>query len=129
MRRDGLSLTAASRKAKTTPETVRRYAGLSIVRKGRRWTAEPGDRLVRKMYVFSGGQKVDVDVRGSRKASELSSYFSALNLYLNTGDDSRLRPFTGKSVAGFEYETDVDVLDEMARRGVPSIESIYQAVA
>ena len=129
MRRSNLSLNAAARKAKTTPETVRRYAGANLTLRNQRWQAVIADRAVRHMYVFSGGQLVNVDVRGSRKASEVSGYFSAVNHYLTTGDDSRLQPFVGKTVAGYEYETDLDAIDEIGRRGELSIESIYRSVA
>ncbi len=81
------------------------------------------------MIVFSAGTIVPVDVRGSRKASELRAYHEAVSKYLDTGDEEPLRRFTGKTVAGAEYETDPDVLDEMARRRQLTIESIYQLVA
>ena len=128
MRREDLSLTAAARKAKTTPATVRRYAGDSLTLRNQRWEAVLADRKIRSMYVNTGGHVVPVKVRGSRKASELSAYHNAVGYYLATGEADRLQPFLGKSVGGLEYETDLDVLDEMARRGQLSIESIYQAV-
>jgi hypothetical protein len=59
----------------------------------------------------------------------LSAYFHAVGHYLDTGDEEPLRAFQGKSVGSFEYETDPDVLDEMARRHQLDIESIYQLVA
>ena len=86
------------------------------------------DRLHRAMYIFSGGEIVPVTVRGSRKASEVSAYHHAVRYYLDTGLTDRLRPFVGKTVDGVEYDTDPDVLDEIARRGQLSIESIYQLV-
>jgi hypothetical protein len=129
MRRDNLSLTAAARKAKTTPATVRRYAGSGLKLRNQRWEAIIGDRLVRPMYVFSGGQMVPIEVRGNRKASEVSAYHNAVSHYLDTGDEGGLRVFLGKTVSSVEYETDPDVLDEMARRHELTIESIYQAMA
>jgi hypothetical protein len=124
-----MSLTKASRRIGTRPETVRRYAGEALDRRGTRWTVTKGDRLYRAMFVNSGGEKVPVDVRGSRKASELSAYHRAVANYLATGEEEPLRAFAGKSVAGVEYETDLDVLDEMARRRQLNIESIYQFVS
>src|ERR1700722_5048552 len=103
MRRGNLSLTAAARKAKTTPATVRLYAGDSLKLRNQRWEAVVSDRLVRPMYVNSGGRIVSVNVRGSRKASEVSAYPSAVRYYLDTGDESRLQPFVGKTVSGYEY--------------------------
>lgn len=124
-----MSMTKAARRAGTTPQAVRRYAGDALERRGSRWSATRGDRLYRPMVVHSGGETVAINVRGSHKAAELSDYHRAVGHYLNTGDEEPLRRFAGKTVAGVEYETDPDVLDEMARRGQLDIESIYQVVA
>jgi hypothetical protein len=130
MRSDpGLSLSRAAANEGTTPRAVHRYAGDALERNGGRWHATHGDRLYRPMVVYSGGAIVDVDVRGSRKASELSAYHSAVRHYLDTGDEEPLKRFQGKSVGGFVYETDPDVLDEMARRRQLDTESIYRLVA
>jgi len=123
-----ISLTKAARRSGTSPRAIRRYAGDALERRGSRWTATEGDRLYRPMYVHSGGETIAVDVRGSYKAAELSDYHRALGHYVNTGDDQPLRAFFGKTVGVYEYETDLDVIDEMARRGQLDIESIYQLV-
>jgi hypothetical protein len=81
------------------------------------------------MVVYSAGVVVDVDVRGSRKASELGAYHAAVAAFLATGDEDVLRPFEGRRVGGYAYETDPSVLEEMARRGQLDMESIYQLVA
>jgi len=124
-----LSLQDAAFRAATSPEAVLWYARPALERRGGRWVVTDADRLYRAMYVNSGGAQVHVDVRGSRKASELSAYHRAVSHYLDTGDNEALRHFVGKSVGGYEYDTDLDVLDEMARRGQLDIESIYQLVA
>jgi hypothetical protein len=123
-----ISLSEAAHQAHTSPKTVRQYASEGLTPRGRIWLATPADRIYRPMVVYSAGEVTAVDVRGSRKASELSEYHQAVSDYLDTGDESGLRPFQGKSVAGVEYETDPDVLDEMARRNQLDIESIYQLV-
>jgi hypothetical protein len=125
----GMTMSDAAFRAGTTTEAVRWHVGEAIERRGGRLVAKSGDHLYRPMVVHSGGEVVLVDVRGSRKASEVGAYHSAVRHYLETGDEEPLRRFAGKTVAGFEYETDPDFLDEMARRGQLSIESIYQAVA
>jgi len=81
------------------------------------------------MVVYSSGAIVDVDVRGSRKASELGAYHATVRYFLATGGESTLRRFDGKRVAGVPYETDPAVLEEMARRGQLDVDSIYQLVA
>ena len=124
-----LSLSAAARQEGTTPDAVRWFVGDAIEKRQGRWRARPADRLYRAMFVFSNGQIVPVDVRGSRKASELARYHQAVRHFLNTGDGTLLTAFEGRSVAGRPYETDLDVLEEMARRHQLDIESIYQVVA
>lgn len=130
MREDrSIGIVEAAGQAGTTPEAVTWYAGEGLERHGGALRAKAGDRLYRPMVVNSDGQMVAVDVRGSRKASEVSAYHRAVRYYLETGDDDSLRQFAGKSVAGVPYETDPDVLEEMARRHQLDVESIYQLVA
>ena len=81
------------------------------------------------MKVHTQGRTTFVTVRGSRKASELSAYHQAVRRFRDTGDDSVLRRFEGKSVAGHPYETDPDVLEELARRGYLTTEHIYRMSA
>jgi len=123
-----ISLDEAARLAGTTPEAVTWHGGEALQRKGGRWRARAGDRIYRPMIVHSEGRTVAVDVRGSRKASEVSVYHRAVAHFLQTGDETVLRRFRGKSVAGHPYETDPGVLEEMARRGQLDVESIYQLV-
>lgn len=130
MREDrALSLNEASKREGISPTTVRRYADTAMERRGNRWRAKSGDRLYRPMVVYSNGSVVDIDVRGSRKASEVSDYYRAVGVFLDTGDERALRRFEGKTVAGVPYETDPSVLEEMARRGQLDMDSIYQLVA
>ncbi len=123
-----ISLSEAARRAGTRPGAVHRYAGDALARRGTQWRVTSRDRIYRPMIIYSNGQVVPVDVRSSRKATEVSDYHRAVGHYLETGDEEPLRAFFGKSVSGFEYETDSDVLDEMGRRGQLDIESIYQLV-
>lgn len=125
----GMDLADAAFRAGTTPESVRWHVGEALDRRGSEWVATGGDRLYRPMIVYSGGAVVPIDVRGSRKASEVSAYHAAVRHYLDTGDEDPLRHFVGKTVAGVEYETDPNFLDEMARRRQLDVESIYQLVA
>jgi hypothetical protein len=129
MREDpGLSLRDAAGLAGTTPEAVAWHAGGALEGRRGRAAATSGDRMYRPMVVYSAGDVVAVDVRGSRKASEVGAYHNAVRHYLDTGDEGPLRRFAGKTVAGVEYEADPDVLDEMARRRQLNVESIYQLV-
>lgn len=110
-------------------DAVRWWASPAVERRRNEWQVTPGDRLYRPMYAYSGGRVEPVDVRGSRVASTVGRYHSAVQRYLHTGDVSALARFAGTKVGGVELETDLDVIDEMARRGQFDFESIYRVVA
>jgi hypothetical protein len=127
MRSEGLSLHQASKRAGTTPAAVLRHAGSALERRGGRYVAKSGDRLLRSMAVLGeDGIEHEVSVRGSRVASLVGEHWSAIGHYLRTGDDSRLRRLRGKRAAGLPLETDPDAIDEWARRGELEIEDIYE---
>lgn len=127
-RRGGLSLADAARREGSSVDSLRWWLGDAVTRSGRGWAPTTSDRLFRPMYVYSAGRAVPVDVRGSRVASVVGAYHAAVRRYLSTGDDSSLAKFAGKRVGGVELETDLDVIDELARRGEFDFESIYRMV-
>lgn len=127
-RREGLDIAEAARRERVSLDAVTYWANDAIQRTGRNWSPTAADRLFRPMYVYSAGQPVSVDVRGSRTSSTIGRYHSAVQHYLNTGDASRLERLKGVAVGGVELETDIDVLDELARRGAFDFESIYRMV-
>ena len=128
-RREGIDLEEASRYAFTTPQSIAYWAPDVVTSTRSGWTIKPADRMYRPMYVYADGRQQAIDVRGSRVASTIGRYHSAIGHYLATGDDSRLQPFTGVTVAGVELETDPDVLDAIARREIFEFESIYRMVS
>jgi hypothetical protein len=88
MRRDGVSLTRAARDARTTPDAVRRYAGSALERKGSRWVAKPGDRLLRRQFttiVGPDGRPVEalVETRSFHRASEIGKHNSDISTFLS----------------------------------------------
>ena len=134
MRRDGLSLSRAAHDAGTTPNVVRKYAGEAIVRDKRgRESATRSDKLLRQMQFLTADGVIALDVKDSRTASRVGAYWSAVRRYIETGDAQLLRQFRGRNVrmAKREYPflTDLDVIDEFARRGELSFESIYAVAA
>jgi hypothetical protein len=128
-RRDGTDLATAAQREGIAVDVVAFWARDVVTRRRGRWHVAASDRLFRPMYVYSAGQVVPVDVRGSLRASTVGRYHAAVQQYLNTGDDSRLRRLAGVTVGGVELETDLDVLDELARRGAFNFESIYRMVS
>jgi hypothetical protein len=129
MRREGTTLGETAKPVGIEPHVVEYYAREGLTGSGAGARARPADRLYRPMHAISGGQVVPVDVRGSRVASLVGEYWNTVRAYLDTGDEEALRRFRGMNVGGFELETDPDVLDEMARRGMFEFDSIYRMVA
>lgn len=127
-RREGIGLSEAARQQGISPQAVAFWSGTTVEHAGGTWRVANADRLYRSMFVYSDGQKMLIDVRGSRVASNVGRYHAAVGHYLNTGDDSRLRRLNGVKVAGVELETDPDVIDQIARRGVIEFDSIYRMV-
>jgi hypothetical protein len=134
MRRDGWSLSEAARQAHTTPAAVRRHAGEALVRSTRgRYLVTAADTHYRRLWFITPDGLVTVDTRDSRAASLVAEFDAAVNFYLATGDGSRVERFRGKVLrAGgkrYPFVTDLDVLDELGRRGEISFESIYASAA
>jgi hypothetical protein len=125
--RAGDSLTAAARRAGTSPRTVKRYAGSDLGKRGRRWRIAR-DRAYRPMRVLTN-TGVEVVGASRRDASTVGRYWSAVGRYLQHGDDSELRKLHGVTVNGHELETDLDVIDELAARGELDFEDIYELAA
>ena len=67
----------------------------------------------------------DLEVVDPRERSRAASHWNEVKRYLGTGDARRLDPFEGQTVAGFELETDPDVIDERESDGDLDIEKIY----
>lgn len=126
MRREGLSVAQAARLEGTTRNTIMRHAGPAIERGGRRVKAKPADRLARTMNVFGPQGLTTVTVRGSRQATVIAEHWNAIRHYVNTGDESKLRRFYSRTVAGIELESDPDVVDQLAAIGALDFEDIYE---
>jgi hypothetical protein len=94
------------------------------------YTVRPADRMLRPMKAIQAGVgPVVVDVRGSRAASRLGSYWNAVDHYRATGDDEPLRHLRGTKVGGVELETDPEVIDYLSAIGQIEFETIYQVSA
>ncbi len=132
--RRGMSLSKAAKREGTTIQTVLRYAGTTVDRTPTgRYSARSFDRMKRPMRVPTESGIVVLDVRDSRKASELARYWNAVHNYLRTGIDAGIRRLQGKGVTVdgefFEYVTDLSVLEILARAGEIQFEDIYEPTA
>lgn len=129
MRRTGLSLTAAAREEHIDPRTVQKYFGeqLRHKSKGKPYKATKADRLRREMLTPTTKGMSPVSVRGSRQASLLGRYLSAVGEFLRTGKAKKLKKFNGKRVGGQRLITDPETLITIAQAGALRLEDIYAA--
>ena len=131
MRTNKASLRKASREFGISPQTVRRLVGAAI-RKQRngRYIARPKDRLLRVLVIPTSGGLREIALRDSRQATLLADYWTAVHIYLQTGDASALQKFQGKRIVDANGKrvrllTDVAALDRLGNAGVLSFETIY----
>ena len=129
--REGHSLKSAAAEYGVDPRTVVKLGGSALSKtKGGRYAAKPSDSLFRPLVVLVHGGRVEVGVRGSRAASELSKRAIAQREFLATGDDTKLRKLRKTKIldaSGREipFLTDEEELARQGDLGALSFESIY----
>jgi hypothetical protein len=126
-RREGIGFNTAARRSGIDPAAARWWLGSAVQGTGDSLRVAGGDRIFRSMFVYSGGQAVNLDVRGSRQASLAARYHRAVAAFLD-GDLTALEPFRGVTIAGIELEADPDVIEDMGRFGEFEFEDIYRQV-
>jgi hypothetical protein len=109
---------------------VRKGASALKKLKSGRYAARPNDHLFRPVIVLSENGPVEVATRDFRQASKAGKHSSAVERYLETGDDSALRRFRGKYIIDARGNriallTDLDELDRLGSAGELSFESLY----
>ncbi|HET6274550.1 MAG TPA: hypothetical protein VFE16_01265 [Candidatus Cybelea sp.] len=134
MRSEKISLAKAAREHAISPKTVRRYAG-SALRKSSRGTynVRASDTILRPLIIPAPGGITEIATRDSRSASIVAEYANAVQVFLQTGDNSELRPFRGEHIIDAEGNripllTDLDELERLGAAGVLSFESLYAKV-
>jgi hypothetical protein len=131
MRTEGVSLRRAARQFEIDPRQVVNLAKSALrKRENGRYAAKPSDRLLRILAVPKAQGVREFATRDSKQASTVGKYWSALQRYLQTGDDSALRNFEGQSVSDESHKkqvliTDLRELDRLGSAGVFSFESLY----
>lgn len=130
--REGKSLTAAARTAKTDPRTLKKYGAEAIRQEDLFYAPTPTDRLRRRMRVLTPKGLKIVDVWSSKTASRVAQHMAAFHHYLKTNDSSRLAPFRGVRfrVRGevLTFVTDLRTLERLAHAGEVSFEDLYENV-
>ena len=120
-----LGLTASAREEHIDPRTVRKYLASELRRsKGRRLVTK-SDRRSRKMLVPTALGTSPIVVRGSKQATQLGKYMSAVAKYLRTGDTEALMVFEGESIGGHALITDPGTLGSLAQAGALQLDEIY----
>ncbi len=122
MRRTGASLTAAAREEHIDPRTVRKYVKGDLRGRGR---PTKSDRRQRDMLIPTTIGNTPVSVRGSKQASQLGRYMSAVGKYLRTGDADGLAEFEGQSIGVHALITDPEILSSLAQAGALTLDEIY----
>jgi hypothetical protein len=129
--REGVSRSKAAAEFSVAPSTIAEL-GKSALRKTKsgRYAAKPSDNLLRVLLVPVHGGRIEVGVRGSRAASELSKRAMAQREFLATGDDTKLRKLQKTKIldaSGHEipFLTDEEELARQGDLGALSFESIY----
>lgn len=129
--RKGASRQKASRRAKTSPRTIQKYAGDVVQARHGHYEATPSDRKVRRMRVPTEQGLMVAELQGSRSASRLSRYWSAVDHFLKYGDQSRLKPFEGKRLRAkgqyVEFITDPHLLSRLGDVGEVRFEDLYES--
>jgi hypothetical protein len=135
MRSEGFSLAQAARVHGVDPRTIKRHAGSALKKgSGGRFNVKPNDRVLRALVIPTERGLAEIATRSSRDATKVGKYSAAVQTFLETGDDSALRPFQGQSIvdaAGnrVPFLTDLDELERLGSAGVLSFESIYARAA
>jgi hypothetical protein len=127
MRRTGKPLNAAAREGHMDPRTVRKYLGpeLKTKRGHRRTKPTKNDRRRRRMLIPTALGNTPTTVVGSKQASQLGRYMSAIGKYLRTGDVAGLAEFKGQSIEGHFLITDPEILSALAQAGALTLDEIY----
>jgi len=131
--RKGESLTRASRKAGVSTRTARKYVGIALSKKRRRWIPRRHDRIPRSMRIYEHGQEQVIIVPDFQTASNIGKYHSIIGRFLDSGDESILREAQRlryiRDVQGRRHELELrpDVLYRIAeRRAEPEFFQIYE---
>jgi hypothetical protein len=128
MRTEGLSMSKAARRAETSARSVVKYVGSALQKNtAGRYQAKASDRLTRIINFYTDGGPMEVTVKSSRVASEVSRHLTAVKQFLKTGDASGLAEFEGKAVkiggSTYPFVTDLDLLERL--QDAVSFEDLY----
>jgi hypothetical protein len=133
-RSEGVTVETGVARLGVSMDAVRYYApdALRVTNAGVTWP-RPSDRLLRARPLVvrtpDGPRAVFVPVRGSRAAAQAWGAFRVQWGYVhNQASEADLGRLAGLRIAGYEVETDPNVLLDFARSGEFDFEEAYRAV-
>lgn len=133
MRTEGLSLKKAAKASGTTVNAVKRHAGSGIEKSTTgRYQAKSSDRISRALLFPTESGLVSLNIRDSRSASRLSTYWTAVRDYIAHGKTGDLRKFRGKTIRvenrEYTFVTDPEALNRLYDAGELTFDDIYGAI-
>jgi len=130
VRSEGLSLTRAARRVGLTRKEALEVISPYVFKSRGRWVATEWDRRPREMRFIDNKGLKSVTVKDSRTATKVGLYMNAVDEYLRTGDDFRLRMFAGRTFQSdgetYEFITNRELLKRLGNAGEIQFEEIYQ---
>lgn len=134
MRREEISLRRAAREHGVSPKTVQHYAGAALRKTAKgTYKVRARDTMLRPLVLPTSGGLAEVVTRDSRSTSMAAEYSNAVQVFLQTGDDTELQRFRDQVIADADGNripllTDLDELERLGAAGVLSFESLYAKV-
>jgi hypothetical protein len=130
MRRHGLPIREAAKRARTTPKTMQSVVPRALkTGPDGRIHATGYDRYARRMNILTPEGKRLVSIRSSRTAVLVAEHLVAVDRYLKTGNRDLLDRFRDRRFrAGkidFDFLTDGDTLKRLGNIGEVSFEDLY----
>ena len=128
--REGVTLPKASKEFGVSRNDVIELGRSALRKRNGRYVATKTDRLLRVLNILKVGGKREIATRDSRQASLVGGHWSAVQKYLQIGDDSALLKFKKKSVTdanGRRHRllTNLQELVRQGSAGVLRFESMY----
>ena len=131
MQSDEISLQKAAREVGVGQKTVLRLAGSALRKRANgKYAVNKSEKVLRVLMIPTSEGRQEVAVRGFEAASEIGKFDSAVQKYLTTGDDSKLKRFRRlklKDAHGnrIRFLTDKAELKRLGLAGELSFESLY----
>ena len=131
MRTENVSLYRAAREHEISPKTVLKHARSALLKTSRgTYKARARDAIIRVLVLPTPRALAEIATLDSRSATIVADYWNAVHRFLETGYDTELARFRGKSIIDAQGNpvpllTDLDELERRGAAGVLSFQSLY----